>query len=138
MKYLLDSDEMIDYLKGRKKAVTTIEPLLAEGVAISVITFAEVYEGIYTGHQREHHEEVFFRFLKGVPVLAVTREIAQRCAIIRGALRAERLLIPRPDLLIAATALHHDLTLISRNVGHFDRVPGLRLYRGRRTTDDDL
>lgn len=136
MKYLTDTDELIDYLKGRAKAVATIEPLLADGVAISVITFAEVYEGIYTGRQREHQEEVFRRFLEGVPVLDVTREIAKRFAIIRGFLRQERLLIPPPDLLIAATALHHDLAVITRNVSHFDRVPGLRLYKGLPEAND--
>lgn len=33
-----------------------------------------------------------------------------------------------PDLLIAATALHHDLTLVTRNRKHFERIPGLDLY----------
>ena len=131
MTYLADTDEVIDYLKGRFRAVITIEPLLADGVAISVITFGEVYEGIYTGLQREQQEEVFRRFLEGVPVLDVTREIARRFAISRGFLRKERLLIPAPDLLIAATALDHDLVVITRNVSHFDRVPGLRLYQGQ-------
>jgi len=44
--------------------------------------------------------------------------------------RAERL-IPDLDLLIAATAIHHDLTLLTRNVRHFGRVPDLRLYQPR-------
>jgi predicted nucleic acid-binding protein len=136
VKYLADTDEVIDYLKGRSKAVATIDPLLADGVAISVITFGEVYEGIYTGRRREHQEEVFRRFVEGIAVLDVTREIARRFAIIRGVFRSERQLIPAPDLLIAATALHHDLAAITRNLSHFDRVPGLRVYKGRPVAND--
>ena len=32
------------------------------------------------------------------------------------------------DILIAATAIAHDLTMLTRNRRHFERVPGLRLY----------
>jgi tRNA(fMet)-specific endonuclease VapC len=43
-----------------------------------------------------------------------------------------------PDLQIAATAIQHDLDLVTGNVKHFERVPGLRLElvlaRGRSTT----
>jgi predicted nucleic acid-binding protein len=37
------------------------------------------------------------------------------------------MLIPDMDLLIAATALEHDLTLVTRNLSHFSRIPELRL-----------
>jgi predicted nucleic acid-binding protein len=38
-------------------------------------------------------------------------------------------LLPNFDILIAATALHHDLRLLSFNRQHFERVPGLRIYQ---------
>ncbi len=50
-------------------------------------------------------------------------------ARIRGGLRRSGQLIGDPDLLIAATALHYDLTLVTRNVKDFQRTPGLRLYQ---------
>jgi predicted nucleic acid-binding protein len=37
-------------------------------------------------------------------------------------------LIPDTDLLIAATALAENLTLVTRNVRHFNRIPELKLY----------
>jgi tRNA(fMet)-specific endonuclease VapC len=54
--------------------------------------------------------------------------IARRYAEIRSYLRARGLLIADNDLWIAATALTHDLTLVSRDA-HFDRIPGLRVLR---------
>ena len=46
----------------------------------------------------------------------------------RARLRNTGLLIPDFDLAIAATALEHDLTLITHNRRHFGRIDGLRLY----------
>ncbi|MFN8592295.1 MAG: hypothetical protein U0031_12620 [Thermomicrobiales bacterium] len=47
----------------------------------------------------------------------------------RAAPRSGGHLIPDMDLLIAATAIQHDLTLVTRNRRHFARAPRLRLYR---------
>jgi predicted nucleic acid-binding protein len=44
-------------------------------------------------------------------------------------LRRQGNLIPDFDLLIAATALRHDLTLVTRDTAHFERIEGLQLLR---------
>jgi tRNA(fMet)-specific endonuclease VapC len=46
----------------------------------------------------------------------------------RAQLRAQGTTIADLDLLIASTALYHDLVLVTRNLRHFRRVPGLRIY----------
>ena len=58
----------------------------------------------------------------------MTTEIAERFASLRATLRRQGQPLADMDLLIAATALEHDLTLVSRNALHFARVPGLRLH----------
>lgn len=128
MIYLVDSDWVADYLKGRSPAVALLDRLVHDGIAISIITFAEVYEGIYYGRDRAHYAQIFHNFLRGARVLGISRAVARRFAIIRGDLRARGQLLPQPDLLIAATALHHDLALVTRNVAHFQRISGLRLH----------
>lgn len=55
--------------------------------------------------------------------------VMQHFARIRGDLRRQGLLIGDLDLLIAATAIHYDLTLITRNLTHFQRAPDLKLHR---------
>jgi tRNA(fMet)-specific endonuclease VapC len=52
---------------------------------------------------------------------------ARRCAEIRRELERSGLVIGPHDLQIAATALHHDLTLVTHNTREFSRIPGLRL-----------
>ena len=53
----------------------------------------------------------------------------RRFAAVRGQLRRDGNLIGDMDLLIASTALVNNLTLVTRNRRHFDRVPGLELYQ---------
>jgi tRNA(fMet)-specific endonuclease VapC len=129
VRHLLDTDWVADYLKGRSPAVALISRLIPDGIAISVITLAEVYEGIYYGSDPVHDERGLRRFLRGVIVLHVDTDVARRYAVIRGSLRQQGLLIPQPDILIAATAIHHDLILVTRNLRHYRRIPGLKLHQ---------
>ncbi|MBA4181509.1 MAG: hypothetical protein C0506_13040 [Anaerolinea sp.] len=128
MTFLVDSDRVIDYLKGQPDAVVLLQGLATDGVAISIVTFGEVYEGIYYGRDPAHYEAVFRSFLSSTQVLGVSRTVARRFAVISGQLRLRGLPTPASDLWIAATALAHDLTLVTGNLRHFDRVPGLRIH----------
>ncbi len=129
MKYLVDSDYVADYLKGRTPATDLLNTMLQDGIAISIITFAEVYEGIYYGHNRAHYTGIFHRFLRGVTVLGITRSIAKQYALMRGELGRKGQLIDQPDLFIAATATYLKLTLVTRNLKDFERIPSLELYK---------
>ena len=128
MSYLIDTDFVADWLNNRPEAVSLLPTLEPEGLAISLITYGEVYDGIYYGRDPRAAEQAFLRFLRGVTVLPLTRTIMKRFARIRGQLRRQGLTIQDPDLLIAATALTHDMTLLTRNLRHFQRVPGLTIY----------
>ncbi len=128
MTYLVDSDHVADYLKGQRRAVEFLDELLPEGLALSIITYAEVYEGIYYGQERPRHETGFREFLDGVTVLGITRSVARQFALLRGNLRAKGQLIGQTDLLIATTAIQHNLTLMTRNLKDFERIPDLKIY----------
>jgi tRNA(fMet)-specific endonuclease VapC len=128
MTYLVDTDRVAEYLKGRADAVALLIRLRTDGLAISLVTFGEIYDGIYGGYDPAAAERLFRQFLRRVTVLTLDRTIMRRFARLRGELRRRGQLIPDPDLLIAATALHHDLTLVTGNRRHFERVPDLRLY----------
>ena len=129
MTYLVDSDVVADYLNGRVEAVDLLGQLAPDGLAISIVTFAEVYEGIYHGRDVGRFEATFQRFLTGVNVLGINKTIARRFARIRGALRAQGQPIAPSDVFIAATALHYDLILVTRNRRHYERISDLKLYQ---------
>lgn len=128
MTYLIASDWVIDYLKGRLDATALLKGLRPHGIAISAATFGEVYQGVFYGTDRKNDETVLRRFLVGVRILPIDRYVARRFAITRGFLHSSGLGIDDLDTLIAATALYHDLTLVTRNLRHFQRIPGLKLY----------
>jgi tRNA(fMet)-specific endonuclease VapC len=128
VKYLIDSDWVADYLHGRQPAFNLFDRLADEGVAISVITLGEIYEGIYYGTDPTGYEIGFQQLLRSLTIVDVDSAVAQRYAMLRGHLRQRGLLVPQPDILIAATAVEFDLALVTRNIRHFLRMPGLRLY----------
>jgi len=128
MSYLVDSDWVADWLKGRQVAIDLLTALAPDGLAITIITLGEIYEGIYYGQNRQRHKRGFRQFRRLVKVLPIT----ERFAVIRGELRQRGRIIGDPDLLIGATALEHDLTLVTRNRRHFQEIPGLKLYEERR------
>jgi len=65
----------------------------------------------------------------------INPSIAQMSAVLRGHLRASKatkhLAEPRNhyDLFIAATALHHHLTLVTHNIKDYERIPNLTIYQ---------
>ena len=129
MKHLVDSDWVIDFLKGRPNARAVLESRYSEGLAISIITYAEVYEGIHYGSDPPRNEAVFRRFLQGVRIIGISRPVARCFVALRGLLRSRGDLIPQPDLIIAATAVEHRLIWLTRNTRHCARIPGLQLYQ---------
>jgi tRNA(fMet)-specific endonuclease VapC len=128
MTYLVDSDWVADALKGQQAAASLLAHLSPSGLAISLITYGEIYEGIYYGANPRAAERVFLRFLHGVTVLRPNRAVMRLFARVRGQLRSHGMLIGDDDLQIAATAMHHKLILVTRNAKHFQRINGLSLY----------
>jgi predicted nucleic acid-binding protein len=126
--YLVDSDWVADALAGVPAAVELLTSLRTEGLAISLITYGEIYEGTYFGRDPAAAERGFRQFLRRVDALPLNRPILRTFARLRGELRSRGQLIPDADRLIAATALHHGLSLVTRNLGHFRRVPGLTVH----------
>jgi tRNA(fMet)-specific endonuclease VapC len=133
MSYLVDSDRVADFLKGKRLAVDLLSRLAGEGLSISIITFGEIYEGIYYGGNPRENERGFLQFLRFVDVLPLNRQTMKRFARIRGELRRSGQLIGDPDLLIAPTGLQRNLILLTRNLSHFRRVPDLKIYSAQAT-----
>ncbi len=129
MRYLVDADWLIDAAIGRPRAQHLLERLSDEGLAVSIIAVAEVYEGAFGTPDPQATLAGLHAFLSDFAILPVTDPIVEHFARVRASLRRHGQLIPDMDLLIAATAMTEDLTLITRNVRHFARLPDLQLYQ---------
>lgn len=127
MSHLVDSDWLIDAFLGMPAAVDVLARLRTEGLAVSIVSYGELFEGAM-GASNPHAEINRFRtFLERLTLLPLTDPIMEVFARNRADLRRQGRLIPGLDLLIAATAIQHDLTLLTRNARHFGRIPELRL-----------
>jgi tRNA(fMet)-specific endonuclease VapC len=129
MSYLVDTDWLIDALVGRESALRPLESLATAGLAASVISLGEMCEGAFAFPNPEQHIGGMHAFLSGFAIIGPSDPVMEVFGRERARLRAAGRLIPDFDLLIAATALHLHLTLLTRNVRHFERVEGLALYR---------
>ncbi|MBI4507282.1 MAG: type II toxin-antitoxin system VapC family toxin [Chloroflexi bacterium] len=131
--YLVDTDWIVDCLHGQEDATQTLLELAPQGLAVSIISYGELFEGAYYARDPQAALEGLQSFLLGKDLVGVTRSIAERFGIVRGELpRSLRRQIGDMDMLIAATALAHDLTLLTRNLRDFSHVPGLKLYEAAR------
>lgn len=127
--HLVDTDWIIDCLRGRGDTAQTLVDLAPAGLAVSVITYGELFQGTYYARDARTSLRGLRSFLRGKRLIPLNRAIAERYGIIRGDLSSRGLTVGDADLLIAATALHHDLTLVTRNSRHFSRIPGLRIFQ---------
>jgi predicted nucleic acid-binding protein len=129
-RYLLDTDWIVDALNGQETAIKTLLELAPSGLALGIITYGELYEGAVFARDPEPALSGLRSFLKGKAILPLTTTIMERFAQIRGSLpRSIRQQIGDLDILIAATCLEHNLTLLTRNLKDFQKIPHLTLYQ---------
>jgi len=96
-----------------------------DGLAISVVTYGEVTEGVLFSRNRAVDQQLWRDFLAAFDIIDVTMEIAEVWADVRGLLRKQGNIVPDNDLLIASTALRFGMTVVTWNIRHFGRVAGL-------------
>ena len=113
-----------------ERVARTIGSLPLQMAYLSVITLMELKIGVISMERRDQRQGADLRHwlrsrraeLDDSQILPVTEQVALRCATLHVPDRR-----PRNDSLIAATALVHGLTLVTRNVADFDTIDGLRI-----------
>jgi tRNA(fMet)-specific endonuclease VapC len=128
MTYLIDTDWVIDHLNQIARVTRRLEELAPAGLALSIISLAELYEGVFYSRDPVESNAALQRFLNPeLTMLGVDEETCKIFGKERGRLRASGALIGDCDLLIGSTALRHNLTLLTNNRRHFERIEGLRI-----------
>jgi tRNA(fMet)-specific endonuclease VapC len=127
LRYLVDTDWAIHYMNGQPEIVQRLDRLQPEGLGLSLVSLAELYEGVYYSRDPEGSEQDLRNLLRTVKLLSLDEEVCKVFGRQRGRLRAGGKLIGDFDLLIGATALRHNLVLLTNNRQHFERIEGLEL-----------
>lgn len=127
MRYLLDTDWTIQTLNGVSPVLERVQELEPFGVAISTVSIAEIYDGVFGSVTPEQDERELRDFLRSRELLDLDAEAARIFGQQRRRLRSLGLSIGDMDLLIGATAIRHDLTVLTNNVRHFERIEGIAI-----------
>lgn len=128
-KYLRDTSPLAARLLGRRRALETISPWIAQREALtSIIVYGEVEEYIKQMPNYAVLHALLIKQLEWVKPLSITRRIMELYADVRMQMRPPygTGVLPDSDSLLAATAIRYDLTLVTQDERDFRRVPGLR------------
>ncbi|SRR6266566_52617 len=90
MPYLIDTNLVIDYLANITEANQLLDTLAPEGIAISIITYMEAYQGVVRSANVKEAQTKFQTFRRSVPVLPFSLSVAKRCAALWERLKKEQ------------------------------------------------
>jgi len=130
--YLFDTDAISELFRKRPLPtyVAWLKTVPREEQFSSAVVIGELYKGAYRSEHRERHlRNIEERVLPAVTILPYDVATARVFGSVRAQLEAKGKILPDADLQIAATAIHHGLELVTGNVGHFSRIPGLTVSR---------
>jgi tRNA(fMet)-specific endonuclease VapC len=127
IRYRIDTDWVIDHLNQIERVVTRLQEVRPQGLAVSIVSLAELSEGLQYSRDPERSQQALDAFLEDISVLGIDEAICKIFGRERGRLRKAGQLIGDFDLFIAATSLHYGLTPLPNNCQHFARVKGLQI-----------
>ena len=120
---LVDTNVLSELARPTPNAGVQAWAASVSSIVLSVVTVEEIFYGL-SWRPNVRVSEWFHEFLATrCEVLPVTGDIAGLCGRIRGRLRARGMVRTQADMLIAATAQAHQLTLVTRNVRDFEECP---------------
>lgn len=130
MAYLFDMDAISELLRPRPLTtyVEWLNDVPREEQFTSAVVIGELYKGAYRAHARQKHlNNIEQRILPAVTALPYDVATAKVFGHIRAELETAGSILPDADLQIAATAIYHDLELVSGNIRHFARITELKI-----------
>jgi predicted nucleic acid-binding protein len=129
MAYLFDTDAISELLRPRPAPayVEWLTGVPREDQFTSAVVIGELYRGAFRSPARERHlVNIRQRIIPAVTVLPYDVAIAEVYGLLSAQLEEAGQALADADLQIAATAVYHNLELLSGNLKHFARIPQLR------------
>lgn len=127
MAYLIDTDTIVFALRGEESVLARFEENKQIPISISMITYAELVFGAKRS-QNEQKNMILVNHIRDIyPIEQLTEGVMEVFADIKAKLFSSGIRIEDMDLMIVATALYNDLTLVTNNTKHFEKIPNLKL-----------
>lgn len=133
MKYLLDTDTLIFWLKGDKTIEEKSVQIGLKCLSYSIISHAELYFGAYNSEQIAKNLKAIEIVKQKLTLLNLNADSAQLFGKVKADLKQQGKIIMDADIMIAAIALSNDLTLVTNNERHFNRIAELKIENWLKT-----
>lgn len=126
---IIDTDMLVDMLRGAEKAATFIAELENKGSKLSttIINAFELYYGAYKSKKRVQNLAATRKLLRRMIILKMNLKSAEKAGQIYAELEAAGYPIGMRDIMVGAIALTRGYTLVTRNVAHLQKIKGLNL-----------
>lgn len=121
----LDTDIIIDFLRGKSPGQEILEKCI--NLNTCYITFITAFE-IYLGMGSERQKQIFDGLLEELKFIPSYLKTAETSAQIIRELRKGNKEIGFMDSIIAGTCINNNLVLVTKNIKHFNRIKGLKLF----------
>ena len=125
--YLLDTDTIIYSLKGNVSVQENLLFHINDPIKTSVITLMELYYGAYKSQKVTGNLAKIKTIEQSVEIITPGVESAEVFGMLKSQLEKTGSRLDDFDLIIAACALAYNLTLVTNNEKHFQRIDGLKL-----------
>ena len=127
MAYLIDTDTIFFALRGDHVVLEKFEENKNIPISISLITYAELVFGAKRS-QNEQKNMIKVNHIRDIyPIEELNEGVMEVFADIKAKMFDKGIRIEDMDLLIAATAIYNELTLVTNNTKHFEDVPNLKI-----------
>lgn len=126
MKYLLDTNICVHFLRGNFELINKFRQIGIENCAISEITFAELVFGAENSSNPEKNLELIEAFTNQLIILPIFNAI-HLYAKEKAHLRSKVLMISDFDLLIGCTAIEKGMIMVTENQKEFERITNIKI-----------
>lgn len=127
MKYILDTDILIYFLKGYEQVVTHFINTPPEKISTTIINHTELLFGAYNSERKKQNLTKVRPFLDKIDILPFCKDASVIFAEQKASLKKSGKLIDDMDLMIASIALKHQYVLVTNNTKHFERIKKLKI-----------
>ncbi len=125
--FLLDTNTIVYCLKGSAAVESNLQKHFHDPMKISIISLMELYYGAYKSQRITGNLAKLRTLENSFEIIPLAKESADIFGSLKATLERSGSRLDDFDLTIAATALAHNLTLVTNNVKHFQRIEGLEL-----------
>lgn len=132
MSFILDTDTTVYWLKGDKDIEAKVVGVGLANVKITILTCCELYYGAYKSYKIEENLKAIEKLKVKVPVIHTSEDVDKNFGRIKAELEKQGARLDDSDILIASIVITEGGTLVSNNVGHFQRIRGLNVENWRR------